>query len=154
MVVLGRNFYNVSSIFGDALKWPKETRGWVNFSWKSYRPLERYFCPNFLTCNSAKKQPLAQIRKFNFEISLALGSILLYLKCIDIWLTPIWTPLWGPSGPTAPKMEKFRTLLWNNFWWKSLDTLYQFTSHFWNFVEFPYYWENWEYFSNFVFRNF
>ena len=87
-------------------------------------------------------------------MTLALGSILWCLKCIDIRLTPIWTPLWGPGGPKVPKTEKFRALLWNHFRWKSLQTLCQFTSHFWNFVEFPYYWENWEYFSNFDFSNF
>ena len=108
----------------------------------------------YLTHSPAKRQSLAQIRKYNFEISLAIGSILWCLKCIDIWLTPIWTPLWGPGGPKVPKTEKFRALLWNHFRWKSLETLCQFTSHFWNFVEFPYYWENWEYFSNFDFSNF
>ena len=108
----------------------------------------------FLTLSPAKRQSLAQIPKFNFEMTLALGSILWCLKCIDIWLTPIWTPLWGPGGPKVPKTEKFRALLWNHFRWKSLQTLCQFTSHFWNFVEFPYYWENWEYFSNFDFSNF
>ena len=47
-----------------------------------------------LTCSSAKKQSLALIRKFNFEISSALISMLWCLKYIDIWLTLIW----GPNG--------------------------------------------------------
>ena len=83
-----------------------------------------------LTCSSAKKQSLALIRKFNFEISSSSVSKLWCLKCIDISVTPIWTPLWGPSGPKVPKMEKPGTLVLNNFRWKSPDMLCHLTSKF------------------------
>ena len=86
--------------------------------------------PMALTCNSAKNQPFALIRKFNFEISSSSVSKLWCLKCIDISLTPIWTPLWSPSGPKVPNMEKPGTLVLNNFRWKSPDMLCHLTSKF------------------------
>ena len=58
-----------------------------------------------LTCNPAKNQPLAQIRKFKFEKLFALVSMLWYLKYIDIPLTFIWAPLWGPGDPKVPRIE-------------------------------------------------
>ena len=75
-------------------------------------------CP-YLTYSPAKNQPFALIRKFNFEITSISVSKLWCLKCIDISLTLIWTPLWGPGGPKVPKMEKPGTLVLNNFRWKS-----------------------------------
>ena len=83
---------------------------------------------NRLTCSPAKNQTFALIRKFNFEISSSSVSKLWCLKCIDINLTPIWTPLWGPSGPKVPNMEKPGTLVLNNFRWKSPVMLWHFTS--------------------------
>ena len=59
-----------------------------------------------LTCNPAKKQPLAQIRKFNFQKLFALVSMSWYQKYIDIWLALIWAPLWGPGYPKVPKKGK------------------------------------------------
>ena len=83
-----------------------------------------------LTYSPAKNQPYAQIRKFNFEISSTLVSMLWCLKSIHISLTLIWTLLWGPGGPKVPKMKKRGTLYWNNFRWKSPGILCQFTSKF------------------------
>ena len=85
---------------------------------------------SFLTYSPAKNQTFALIRKFNFEISSSSVSKLWCLKCIDISLTPIWTPLWGPSGPKVPNMEKPGTLVLNNFRRKSPDILCHFTSKF------------------------
>ena len=59
-----------------------------------------------LTYSPAKNQPFAQIRKFNFEISSTLISMLWCLKSIHISLTLIWTLLWGPGGPKVPKKGK------------------------------------------------
>ena len=60
-----------------------------------------------LTYSPAKKQPLSQIRKFNFEISLALGSILLCLKCIDMYMIdPHLDPPMGYKWPQSPKNGK------------------------------------------------
>ena len=83
---------------------------------------------HILTYSPAKNQAFALIRKFNFEISSSPVFKLWCLKCIDISLTPIWTPLWGPSGPKVPNMEKPGTLVLNNFRWKGPVMLWHFTS--------------------------
>ena len=70
---------------------------------------------NNLTYSPAKNRTFAQIRKFNFEISSTLVSMLWCLKSIHISLTLIWTLLWGPGGPKVPKMKKTRNTLLKQF---------------------------------------
>ena len=127
------------------------------------------FCPNLdrarstLTCHSSKSQPFAQIRKFNFEKSYALISMLWCLKYIYIWLTPFGPLNGGPGDPQVPKMSKPGMpglpgkpgmLYLYLIRWKSLRILCLLMPKSQNFRAILCNWENWEIFANFHFTNF
>ena len=102
-----------------------------------------------LTCHSAKRQPFAQIRKFNFEKSYALISMLWCLKYIYIWLTPFGPLYGGPGDPQVPKMAKPGTLYLYQIRWKCLRILCLLMPKSQNFRAILCNWENWEILANF-----
>ena len=99
-------------------------------------------------------QPMSRYRFSNFWIFFCLTSLSWCLKYIIIRLTPHRPPYRGPGGPKVPKMEKLLTLYWNGIRWKSPRNLSPLTPITWNWPEFPYSWENWEFFANSFSRKF
>ena len=97
---------------------------------------------DILTRHSAKRQAFALIRKFNFEKSYALISMLWCLKYIYIWLTPFGPLYGGPGDPQVPKMAKPGTLYWYHIRWKSLGILCLLMSKSQNFTAILCNWEN------------
>ena len=122
---------------------------WSLFFWVVDKNFQIYAFFKVLTRHSAKRQAFAQIRKFNFEKSYALISMLWCLKYIYIWLTPFGPLYGGPGDPQVPKMAKPGTLYLYQIRWKCLRILCLLMPKSQNFRAILCNWENWEIFANF-----
>ena len=95
--------------------------------------------------------------KIQLWIILCLNFFVMVPKVHWYMNDPIWTPLWGyrrvRMSKKWPNWEFKRALNRDQIRWKSLSILCLFMGHFQIFMEFPHNWENWEFFSNFGFRN-
>ena len=119
----------------------------------SFQSPIHYFIVHLTRC-PCKIQSLNQIPFFNFIKSICYISWSRCLKFIDVWLAPFDPHVGVQISPKCQKRENNLSLYWNHFNWKSLRLLCCLKSQMKFFLEFPYSWENWEFFANLVFWKF
>ena len=138
---------------------PREMCCYIPFLWNSFNTSILFISLDYrinkiLTQCPCKIQSLNQIPFFNFIKSICYISWSRCLKFIDVWLAPFDPRVGVQISPKCQKRENNLSLYWNHFNWKSLRLLCCLKSQMKFFLEFPYSWENWEFFANLVFWKF